>query len=81
MLYIFLIANDTSAITNCITIITNLLQWQPKRFLITVFFQVLFVYPPEKPLPLKCKDLLSFCFPGGLEVRCMFNELITYKHI
>ncbi|KAI8553370.1 hypothetical protein RHMOL_Rhmol05G0010300 [Rhododendron molle] len=30
--------------------------------------QVLFVYPPEKPLPLKYKDLLSFCFPGGLEV-------------
>ncbi|XP_058756545.1 uncharacterized protein LOC131629762 isoform X2 [Vicia villosa] len=33
--------------------------------------QVLFVYPPEKPLPLKCKDLLSFCFPGGLEVRAV----------
>ncbi|KAF1875437.1 hypothetical protein Lal_00006065 [Lupinus albus] len=31
--------------------------------------QVLFVYPPEKRLPLKYKDLLSFCFPGGLEVR------------
>ncbi|RWW12230.1 hypothetical protein GW17_00024117 [Ensete ventricosum] len=33
---------------------------------------VLFVYPPEKQLPLKYKDLLSFCFPGGLEVyrRC-----------
>ncbi|KAE7998472.1 hypothetical protein FH972_003016 [Carpinus fangiana] len=30
--------------------------------------QVLFVYPPEKQLPLKYKDLLSFCFPGGLEV-------------
>ncbi|XP_028197378.1 uncharacterized protein LOC114382274 isoform X2 [Glycine soja] len=30
--------------------------------------QVLFVYPPEKQLPLKCKDLISFCFPGGLEV-------------
>ncbi|MQM12288.1 hypothetical protein Taro_045204, partial [Colocasia esculenta] len=29
---------------------------------------VLFVYPPEKQLPLKYKDLLSFCFPGGLEV-------------
>ncbi|CAA6659330.1 unnamed protein product [Spirodela intermedia] len=29
--------------------------------------QVLFVYPPEKRLPLKYKDLLSFCFPGGLE--------------
>ncbi|THF96404.1 hypothetical protein TEA_015430 [Camellia sinensis var. sinensis] len=27
--------------------------------------QVLFVYPPEKQLPLKCKDLLSFSFPGG----------------
>ncbi|KEH32449.1 uncharacterized protein [Medicago truncatula] len=33
--------------------------------------QVLFVYPPEKRLPLKCKDLLSFCFPGGLEVRAI----------
>ncbi|KAK7291804.1 hypothetical protein RIF29_07241 [Crotalaria pallida] len=33
--------------------------------------QVLFVYPPEKRLPLKCKDLLSFCFPGGLEVRAV----------
>ena len=30
--------------------------------------QVLFVYPPEKQLPLKENDLLSFCFPGGLEV-------------
>lgn len=76
-------------------IVTNLLQWRPECFLITVFFinfllkylyyehcfliffQVLFVYPPEKPMPLKCKDLLSFCFPGGLEVRCMFNELLS----
>ncbi|KAK7265431.1 hypothetical protein RJT34_33051 [Clitoria ternatea] len=33
--------------------------------------QVLFVYPPEKQLPLKCKDLVSFCFPGGLEVRAV----------
>ncbi|KAL2251047.1 UNVERIFIED_CONTAM: hypothetical protein Sindi_2227000 [Sesamum indicum] len=30
--------------------------------------QVLFVYPPEKQLPLKHKDLLSFCFPAGVEV-------------
>ncbi|KAH9763249.1 UDENN domain-containing protein [Citrus sinensis] len=30
--------------------------------------QVLFVYPREKQLPLKYKDLLSFCFPGGVEV-------------
>lgn len=30
--------------------------------------QVLFVYPPEKQLPLKYRDLLSFCFPGGVEV-------------
>ncbi|CAL5346744.1 unnamed protein product [Camellia sinensis] len=30
--------------------------------------QVLFVYPPEKQLPLKYKDLLSFCFPGGVEI-------------
>jgi hypothetical protein len=33
--------------------------------------QVLFVYPPEKRLPLKRKDLLSFCFPGGLEVQAV----------
>ncbi|KAK7281284.1 hypothetical protein RIF29_09118 [Crotalaria pallida] len=33
--------------------------------------QVLFAYPPEKKLPLKKKDLLSFCFPGGLEVRAV----------
>ncbi|KAH6756255.1 DENN domain-containing protein [Perilla frutescens var. hirtella] len=30
--------------------------------------QVLFVYPPEKQMPLKYKDLLSFCFPTGVEV-------------
>ncbi|KAG7988614.1 hypothetical protein I3843_03G196600 [Carya illinoinensis] len=33
--------------------------------------QVLLVYPPEKELPLKYKDLLSFCFPGGLEVHAI----------
>ncbi|XP_057968260.1 uncharacterized protein LOC131157859 isoform X2 [Malania oleifera] len=33
--------------------------------------QVLFVYPPEKQLPLKYKDLLSFCFPGGVEVQAV----------
>ncbi|XP_039024074.1 uncharacterized protein LOC120156878 isoform X1 [Hibiscus syriacus] len=33
--------------------------------------QVLFVYPPEKQLPLKYKDLLSFCFPGGIEVHAV----------
>ncbi|XP_027339690.1 uncharacterized protein LOC113853308 isoform X2 [Abrus precatorius] len=33
--------------------------------------QVLFVYPPEKRLPLKDKDLLSFCFPGGMEVNAI----------
>ncbi|XP_038710141.1 uncharacterized protein LOC120004878 [Tripterygium wilfordii] len=33
--------------------------------------QILFVYPPEKQLPLKHKDLLSFCFPGGLEVHAV----------
>ncbi|CAL5374846.1 unnamed protein product [Camellia sinensis] len=32
--------------------------------------QVLFVYPPEKQLPLKYEDLLSFCFPGGVEGSC-----------
>lgn len=33
--------------------------------------QVLFVYPPEKELPLKYKDLLSFCLPGGVEVHAI----------
>ncbi|EEF46290.1 suppression of tumorigenicity, putative [Ricinus communis] len=33
--------------------------------------QVLFVYPPDKQLPLKYKDLLSFCFPGGMEVHAV----------
>ncbi|XP_028126088.1 uncharacterized protein LOC114322862 isoform X1 [Camellia sinensis] len=33
--------------------------------------QVLFVYPPEKQLPLKYKDLLSFCFLGGVEVHAI----------
>ncbi|XP_050217457.1 uncharacterized protein LOC126668297 isoform X1 [Mercurialis annua] len=33
--------------------------------------QVLFVYPPDKQLPLKYKDLVSFCFPGGLEVHAV----------
>nr|GME11691.1 DENN (AEX-3) domain-containing protein [Ipomoea batatas] len=33
--------------------------------------QVLFVYPPEKQLPLKYKDLLSFCFPAGVEVHAV----------
>lgn len=42
-----------------------------------IYFQVLFVYPPEKQLPLKYKDLLSFCFPGGLEVRCLLDGLLS----
>ncbi|KAM1809802.1 hypothetical protein ACFX15_026064 [Malus domestica] len=33
--------------------------------------QVLFVYPPEKQLPLQYKDLLSFCFPRGVEVHAV----------
>ncbi|XP_076905830.1 uncharacterized protein LOC143561715, partial [Bidens hawaiensis] len=33
--------------------------------------QVLFVYPPDKPLPLKYRDLLSFCFPVGVEVNAV----------
>ncbi|XP_022888293.1 uncharacterized protein LOC111403884 isoform X3 [Olea europaea var. sylvestris] len=33
--------------------------------------QVLFVYPPDKQLPLKYKDLLSFCFPAGIEVNAV----------
>ncbi|XP_012445310.1 uncharacterized protein LOC105769311 isoform X2 [Gossypium raimondii] len=52
--------------------------------------QVLFVYPPEKPLPLKHKDLLSFCFPGGIEVHAVektpsmseLNEiLLSQEHL
>ncbi|KAJ3695574.1 hypothetical protein LUZ60_000951 [Juncus effusus] len=42
--------------------------------------QILFTYPPEKPLPLKYKDLLSFCLPSGVQVRAVertpsFSEL------
>ncbi|TVU28769.1 hypothetical protein EJB05_20302 [Eragrostis curvula] len=42
--------------------------------------QVLFAYPPEKPLPLKYKDTLSFCLPEGVQVRAVertpsFSEL------
>ncbi|KAG2661949.1 hypothetical protein PVAP13_1KG112153 [Panicum virgatum] len=42
--------------------------------------QVLFAYPPEKPLPLKYKDTLSFCLPGGVQVNAVertpsFSEL------
>ncbi|KAF7112787.1 hypothetical protein RHSIM_RhsimUnG0192400 [Rhododendron simsii] len=44
--------------------------------------QVLFVYPPEKPLPLKYKDLLSFCFPGGLESpsRLLYYGTVAYDN-
>ncbi|KAK3229094.1 hypothetical protein Dsin_000975 [Dipteronia sinensis] len=37
--------------------------------------QVLFVYPREKQLPLKNKDLLSYCFPGG------FGDGPTSEHV
>uniref|UniRef100_A0A0E0GDJ7 UDENN domain-containing protein n=1 Tax=Oryza nivara TaxID=4536 RepID=A0A0E0GDJ7_ORYNI len=42
--------------------------------------QVLFAYPPERPLPLKYKDILSFCLPGGVQVHAVertpsFSEL------
>ncbi|KAE8657988.1 DENN domain-containing protein isoform 2 [Hibiscus syriacus] len=52
--------------------------------------QVLFVYPPEKHLPLKHKDLISFCFPGGVEVHAVektpsmseLNEiLLSQEHL
>ncbi|KAJ7979255.1 DENN domain containing protein [Quillaja saponaria] len=33
--------------------------------------QILFAYPPGKQLPLKYKDLLSFCFPEGVEVHAV----------
>ncbi|KAG2712780.1 hypothetical protein I3760_04G142100 [Carya illinoinensis] len=33
--------------------------------------QVLFAYPSEKEVPLKYKDLLSFCLPGGMEVHAI----------
>ncbi|KAG8072620.1 hypothetical protein GUJ93_ZPchr0006g43965 [Zizania palustris] len=42
--------------------------------------QVLFAYPPDRPLPLKYKDILSFCLPGGVQVHAVertpsFSEL------
>ncbi|XWS72253.1 hypothetical protein CRYUN_Cryun02cG0024000 [Craigia yunnanensis] len=52
--------------------------------------QVLFVYPPEKQLPLEYKDILSFCFPGGIEVHAVertpsmseLNEiLLSQEHL
>ncbi|CAL0304799.1 unnamed protein product [Lupinus luteus] len=43
----------------------------PSRIESNIEPQVLFVYPPEKRLPIKDKDLMSFCFPGGLEVRAV----------
>ncbi|XVF48910.1 hypothetical protein PTKIN_Ptkin03bG0226000 [Pterospermum kingtungense] len=52
--------------------------------------QVLFVYPPEKQLPLKYKDLLSFCFPDGIEIHAVertpsmseLNEiLLSQEHL
>ncbi|KAJ1437132.1 uDENN domain [Sesbania bispinosa] len=43
--------------------------------------QVLFVYPPEKQLPLKDKDLLSFCFPGGLEFELIAMVILKAKNI
>ncbi|KAL1805194.1 hypothetical protein ACET3Z_028262 [Daucus carota] len=33
--------------------------------------QVLYVYPPEKQLPLTDKDLISFCLPAGVEVHAV----------
>ncbi|KAL4568875.1 hypothetical protein LXL04_024492 [Taraxacum kok-saghyz] len=47
--------------------------------------QVLFAYPPDKQLPLKYPDLISFCFPGGLEVvvdlTVRLEKKETYEHI
>ncbi|CAL0320265.1 unnamed protein product [Lupinus luteus] len=43
----------------------------PSRIEPNIEPQVLFAYPSEKQLPLKDKDLLSFCFPGGLEVHAV----------
>ncbi|CAM0943752.1 unnamed protein product [Alopecurus aequalis] len=42
--------------------------------------QVLFTYPPERSLPLKYKDIVSFCLPGGAQVNAVertpsFSEL------
>ncbi|TXG61641.1 hypothetical protein EZV62_013004 [Acer yangbiense] len=39
--------------------------------------QVLSVYPREKQLPLKYKDLLSYCFPGGVEVGARFDHFFV----
>ncbi|KAL8102672.1 hypothetical protein AgCh_027263 [Apium graveolens] len=33
--------------------------------------QVLYVYPPQKQLPLTDKDLISFCLPAGVEVHAV----------
>ncbi|XP_044492088.1 uncharacterized protein LOC123215881 isoform X2 [Mangifera indica] len=46
--------------------------------------QILFKYPPGKKLPLRIKDLASFCFPGGVKARLVertpslsdLNELV-----
>lgn len=45
-------------------------------------FQVLFVYPPDRQLPLKYRDLISFCFPSGVEVGrlvfCFYLKQLWY---
>ncbi|CAI9297517.1 unnamed protein product [Lactuca saligna] len=46
-------------------------QHQPVSTVENLDPQVLFVYPPDKQLPLKYRDLLSFCFPGGVEVNAV----------
>ncbi|XP_047335681.1 uncharacterized protein LOC124939224 [Impatiens glandulifera] len=33
--------------------------------------QILFKYPPRKKLSLRSKDLVGFCFPGGVKARVM----------
>ncbi|XP_042490356.1 uncharacterized protein LOC122070298 [Macadamia integrifolia] len=33
--------------------------------------QILFQYPPGRKLPVQPKDLLAFCFPGGVKARLM----------
>ncbi|XP_047307708.1 uncharacterized protein LOC124911290 [Impatiens glandulifera] len=50
---------------------TTLSSQQQSRVEPNIEPQVLFVYPPEKQLPLKYKDLLSFCLPGGVEVHAV----------
>lgn len=57
-------------------------QWGPS--IPTLEPQILFKYPPGKKLALRMKDLVAFCFPGGIKARVLertpslsdLNELV-----